>query len=204
MMHFVTCINKKFAATYKEMDSMDKGLINMSGAIRELQGESSEFAGITSRLCKYFDGALQDVEGVIKAFSRRLAQYRRRLRHIEKGLYSHSRRLFRVQDAVEDLQRALLESQRIILDLHDTVRDSQDAIQSLLKERQGKRNQDIQLERYLRRYVPSNEHVRKAYCSMVAKAPAGDLAYLHQCWKKAADLQSDTSYLTFRFPQNCE
>jgi chromosome segregation ATPase len=202
MMHFVTRINKKFAATYKEMDSMDKGLVDMSGAIRELQGESSEFAGITSRLCKYFDGAIQDVKGVIKAFSRRLARYRRCLRHTEKGLYSQSRRLFRLQDTVEDLQRALLESQRSIRDLHDTVRDSQDAIYDLLQECQEKRNQDIQLERYLRRYVPSNKHVRKTYCSMVAKAPAGDLAYLHQCWMKAADLQSDISYMTFRFPEN--
>jgi DNA repair ATPase RecN len=202
MMHFVTRINKKFAATYKEMNFMDKRLVDMSGAIRELQGESFEFAGITSRLCKYFDGALQDVKGVIKAFSRRLARYRRRLRHTEKGLYSHPRRLFRVQDTVEDLQRAALEMQRTIRDLHDTVRDSQDAIHDLLQERQEKRNQDIQLERYLRRYVPSNEHVRRTYCSMVAKAPAGDLAYLHQCWMKAADLQSDTSYPIFRFPQN--
>jgi hypothetical protein len=152
MVHFVTRINKKFAATYKEMDFMDKRLVDMSGAIRELQGESSEFARITSRLCKYFDGAL--------------------------------------------------EMQRTIRDLHDTVRDSQDAIHDLLQKRQEKRNQDIQLERYLRRYVPSNEHVRKTYCSMVDKAPAGDLAYLHQCWMKAADLQSDTSYLTLRFPQN--
>jgi hypothetical protein len=118
---------------------------------------------VIATLCKYFGGILQDVKNRVEAFECRLNHFRARLTTVEKGFFS----------------------------LFQRIRDLEMAVRINSQERQQLRAQNLELEMYLRGYVPSNVHVKRAYRKMIADVPVGDLAFLIQCWMKATDIQSD-------------